>query len=123
MIIITPLNGKPVEYFENYNELFDCITTKENAQLIAENPNFQKMHWSFAIHSPRRVAAYYAHHKDSCDAIKEAYEEGISLIEICTGDYTKPTYIALTPNIIGSMGHTSGFFDPSVRASPNLMLM
>jgi hypothetical protein len=99
MIIIVPLSGEPIEHFENYNELFEHLTAIENTKLIAKNPYFKEMNWSFTIHPPRRVAAFYTHLKDSCDAIKEAYEEGLSLIVMCTGDYRTPTYIALTPNV------------------------
>lgn len=99
MIVIVPLDGTAVEQFEDYNELFDCLTAIENTKLIANNPDFKNMNWSFTIHPPRRVAAFYAHLKDSCEAIKEAYEEGLPLIVICTGEHSKPTYIALTPNI------------------------
>jgi hypothetical protein len=99
MIILTSLIGKATEYFEDYSDLFEYLTELENAKLIAQNLNFQTMNWSFIIHSPRRVAAFYGHLKDTCEAINEAYEEGLSLIEICAGDYTKPTYIALTPNV------------------------
>ena len=95
MIIIVPLSGKPIEHFKDYNELFDHLTATENTKLIANNP---QMNWSFTIHPPRRVVAFYAHLKDTCEAIREAYDEDLSLITICTGDYTKPTYIALTPN-------------------------
>jgi hypothetical protein len=99
MIVIVPLDGTPIEYFKGYNELFDHLTAIETTKLIANNPNFRKMNWSFTVHSPRRVAAFYAHLKDTCEAINEAYKECLSLIEICTGDYTKPIYIALTPNV------------------------
>jgi hypothetical protein len=78
--------------------LFDCLTTIENTKLIA-NPNFKEMNWSFIIRPPRRVAAFYAHLNNTNEAIKEAYEEGLSLIAICIGDYRKPTYIPLTPNV------------------------
>ena len=99
MIVIIPLDGQPIELFENYNELFNCIMAIENTKLIARNPNFSEMKWSFTIYPPRRVVAFYAHLKDASEAIREAYEEDLSLIEICAGDYSKPTYIAFTPNV------------------------
>jgi len=98
MIILMPFNGKPIEHFKDYNELFDHLLAVENTKLIANNPNFKEMNWRFTIHPPRRVVAFYVHLKDTNEAIKEAYEEDLSLIEICFGDFTKPTYIALTPN-------------------------
>jgi len=99
MIVVVSLNSDPAQYFEDYNELFDCFTAVENLKLVAKCPNFKRMNWSFTIYSPKRVAAFYAHIKDSNEAIKEAFSEDLSLIEICTGDFTKPTYIALTPNV------------------------
>jgi hypothetical protein len=99
MIVIIPLDGKPIEHFEDYNELFEHLTAIDNTKLVAKNSNFKEMNWSLTVHPPRRVTAFYAHLKDSCEAIKEAYEEGLSLIAICTGDYRTPTYIALTPNV------------------------
>lgn len=99
MIIIVPLDGKPIEYFENYDGLFECLTTIENLKLLAKRPNVRHMNWSFTVHPPLRAAALYAHSQDPCAAMEEAFGEGVPLIEICIGDYKKPLYIALTPNI------------------------
>jgi hypothetical protein len=98
-MIIIPLDGKPAKHFEDYNELFDTLIAIENRKLDAKIPNLIPMSWSFTIHPPRQVAAFYAHLKDSCEGIKEAYEEGLPLIEFCNGAYRTPTYIALTPNV------------------------
>jgi hypothetical protein len=45
------------------------------------------------------VAALYAHTKNPCAEMQEAFEYNLPLIEICTGDYKNPLYIVLTPNI------------------------
>lgn len=72
---------------------------QENLKLLEKEADFHSMNWSFTIHPPRHVTAFYAHLKESCDVIKEAYEGELSLIAICTGNYWAPTYIALTPNV------------------------
>lgn len=99
MIIILPLNGAPAEHFANYDELFECITTIENLKLVAKRPVFVHMNWSFTVYPPKRVAALYAHSKDPSEALREAFEENLPLIEICTGDYKQPLCITLTPNV------------------------
>jgi len=98
MILINPSTTDPIEYVKDYNELWENLTALENEKLLAEKPNFGQMNWSFTIHPPRRVAAFYRHIKDTCEAIQEAWEEELSLIVICTGDYRTSTYIALTGN-------------------------
>lgn len=85
--------------FQSYEELFAHLAGAVDAELMAVNHNAKDRDWRFTIHPPQRVAAFFSHLKDSCDAIKEAYEEGLSLIEICAGNYTKPQYIAQTPNV------------------------
>ena len=99
MIIIVPLNGEPIEHFEDYTDLFDYITMIENMKLIAKRPNVKHMDWSFTIYSPKRVLALYAYSRVSSEAMKEAAEENLPLIEICIGDYKKPQHIILTPNV------------------------
>lgn len=84
MIIIESLTGKPIVKFETYNEFFECLTSIENLKLIAENSNFKHMNWSFTVYAPN---------------LREAFEENLPLIEICTGDFKKPLHIVLTPNV------------------------
>ena len=99
MIEIITLDRTPAGQFDDFNDLFDCITTIENLKLVAKHPNARQMNWSFAIHPPKRAAVLYTHGDNSSEAIEEAYEEQLPLIEICTGDYKKPLYIVLTPNV------------------------
>jgi len=99
MIIIVPLDGRPIEHFKNYNDLFECITTTEHMKRVAKKPDFQPMNWSFTIHAPKHVSALYAHTQNPSAALREAFEEQLSLIEICIGDSTKPQHIVLTPNV------------------------
>lgn len=99
MIEIITLDRTLAGEFEDFNDLFDCITTIENLKLIAKHPKPRHMNWSFAIHPPKWAAALYTHGQNLSEAIREAYEEQLPLIEICTGDYKHPLYIVLTPNV------------------------
>lgn len=99
MIEIIPLDGSQNLQFENYDQLFDYIVETENQKLLKKRSNVKEMDWGFTIYPPKRVAALYAHGNDLDAAIKEAYEEGLSLIEICAGSYKHPSYIVDTPNI------------------------
>lgn len=93
--MILPLDGNPAEYFENYDALLECIMEIEHEK----HSDDTLMDWSFIVYPPKEVAAFYALNQEPCAAIQEAFEEDLSLIEICTGDYEKPSYIALTPNV------------------------
>ena len=87
------------EYFQNYNELFDHIVEVENLKMLQLEPDFKTMQWSFATYVPQHVAVLYAHLKDKDDAIREAFENQLPLIEICTGDFATPEYAVSTPNL------------------------
>lgn len=99
MIKVLTLSRTLAGEFENFNDLFDCITTVENLKLVAKNPDFKQMNWSFTIYPPKRAVALHTHSKAPSAAIKEAFEETLPLIEICTGNYKHPLHIALTPNV------------------------
>ena len=99
MIIIQPLDGTPSGHFENFDQLFDCILTTQALKSAAKTSNAKPMNWSFTIYPAGQVAALLAVHKNPPDAIKEAFEENLPLIEICTGDYKHLTHIVLTPNV------------------------
>lgn len=99
MIKILTLNGAEWGQFENYREIFDYLTTIENLKLLAKQPDFKQVNWSFTVYPPQRAAVLYIHSKDPSEAMKEAFEEKLSLIEICTGDYKSPVYTVVTPNV------------------------
>lgn len=99
MIEIIPLDGSQTICFENYDQLFDHIVEVENRKFVAKQQDNEQINWNFTIYSTKQVAVLYVYHKDPDDALKEAYEEGLSLIEICTGSYAHPNYIVMTPNI------------------------
>lgn len=99
MLKILSFNGTPAEYFDDFDELFDCITTIENLKLVAKCPDTEHLSWSFTIYQPRRVAALCIPKRNAHPTIFEAFDENLPLIEICIGDYKKPQYIVLTPNV------------------------
>jgi hypothetical protein len=99
VIIILSKEHELIGQFLSYDELFEHLAGIADTEFMAVNHNAKDRDWRFIIHSPRRVTAFLSHLKDSCDAIKEALEESLPLIEICSGDYSKPLYIAQTPNV------------------------
>lgn len=99
MIKIVPLDGMPPQHFESFEELFEDINTTVNSKLVEAPLDVAHMNWSFRIYPSKRVFVLYAHTKEPCAAMQEAFEDNLPLIEICTGDYKKPLYIVLTPNV------------------------
>ncbi len=99
MIEIQSLNGLQGKLYDGYSELFDCLMTRENLKLLEKNPDFNSLNWSFVIYPPKRVAMLHAHQQNPSQMTKEAFENGLSLVEVCTGDYENPVQIVLTPNI------------------------
>jgi hypothetical protein len=89
MIIIQPLNGEPAEHFETFDQLFECIMTIEALKLAAKNSHSKPLNWNFTVYSADQVFPLLAGYKKPPEALEEAYEENLSLIEICTGDYKK----------------------------------
>ncbi|MGV8947775.1 MAG: hypothetical protein ACOH2E_00175 [Candidatus Paracaedibacter sp.] len=99
MIIIQPLDGTPAEHFENFDQLFECIIATEALKMAAKNSHSRPMKWTFTVYPADEVLPFLAAHKKPPEAVEEAYEENLSLIEICTGDYKNPLYIVLTANV------------------------
>jgi hypothetical protein len=99
MIQIVPLDGTSTKYFESFDEFFEHVTTTENSKLVDEHSDFAHMDWSFTVYPPKRVVALYAHTQNPCEPMQEAFEDSLPLIEICAGDYKKPLYIVVTPNV------------------------
>jgi len=99
MIEIIPLNGSQSLHFENYDQLFDYIVETENMKLLSKRSQHAQIDWSFSIYPPKQVTTLYTYSSNLDDAISEAYEEGLPLIEICAGNYKQPTYIVNTPNV------------------------
>jgi len=98
MILLKNLRDQVIGMYKDYEELFEHIVEQENLKLIAKNPNFKDMNWSFVVYQPVWVAYLHNHRQPPCDAVREAFERELPLIEICTGDYKNPRYLVLTPN-------------------------
>ena len=99
MIIIQPLDGTPAEHFETFDQLFECILTTESLKVAAKTSNAKLLNWNFTIHAAKEVVGLFTHSKKPPEVLKEAFEERLPLIEICTGDYKHPLHIVLTPNV------------------------
>jgi len=99
MIEIIRLHGRQVQQFDNYPQLFDYLTEIENLKFISHHSDVKQMNWSFTIYSSKQVASIYAYSKNPADAIREAFEDELPLIEICSGSYSRPLYIVNTPNV------------------------
>ena len=99
MIEVIELNDQQIRQFNNYNQLFDYLIEMENRKLFSHYSDFKQMNWSFTIYSLKQVASLYAYSKNPADAIREAFEDELPLIEICNGSYEHPIYIVDTPNV------------------------
>ena len=99
MIIILPLNGAPAERFENYDELFDCITRSEDVEFGEKHSDIANVDWSFTIYPPKQVSILQVNSNNPPEAMMEAFEEHLPLIKICAGDCKRPLYIVFTPNV------------------------
>lgn len=97
MIEIIGLTGQQGRQFEDYNQLFDYLIRMENRKLLAYFSDFKHLNWSFMIYSPKQVSSLYVYCKNPADAIREAFEDKLPLIEICTGSFQHPLYIVYTP--------------------------
>jgi len=99
MIEIQASNGLQRKLYDGYGDLLDCLMKQENLKLLAKKPDFRSMNWSFVIHTPKRVAMLHAHQQNPSNIIREAFENSLPLIEVCTGDHENPVQIVLTPNV------------------------
>ena len=99
MILILPLDGRPPKHFETFDELFESVNAAGNSKHVNQDSDFEQKDWNYKVLTSKQVADLYANSKDPPDAMKEAIEDKLPLIEICAGDYQKPLYIVLTPNV------------------------
>src|SRR3990167_5882666 len=86
--------------FENYNKLFDFIgemdSEVKNGKTFKSHVEFEGSSWSFVIYSPDKVASFRELAFEIEDPnFQEACEERLGLLEICTGDFKYPRYIAI----------------------------
>lgn len=100
MIVISNSQGKELKSIPNQDIYFDHVSAGE---LLEDHPEFDKKNpkWSFIIFSPKRVPELYFKMKQEhvVSPIKEAFRHELGLIEICKGDYEKPTWITLTADL------------------------
>ena len=80
---------------KDYNGLFDCICDFESSNGLGSEAGA----WNFTVHSPARVVALYRCATTIDPELQKAYDEQLSLLETCTGDYKNPQYIALAPSV------------------------
>ena len=87
--------------FNTYNGLFGHIVESENLKLFGDHRQFAQTEWSFVVFSPQNVSRLYQNREKNSmpQILKEAYENGLSLIEICTGDCEHPVQILCTPDV------------------------
>lgn len=98
MLEIISLDGLQNIQFESYNELFDYIVKIGNLKLLKRRLDQKQDDWNFTTYSPKQVFALFTHANEQSSAIREAYDEGLPLIEICAGSSKHPIYVVNTPN-------------------------
>lgn len=81
------------------------VCLMKNAKPLEDQHDLEHNVWSFTEYSPERAAHLYNNWKKCFAAskvhpgVKEAYEQGLRLLEICTGDYENPHYIPVVPDL------------------------
>ena len=101
---------KGYSLFQEHSELYkgyavDFIDEIKNTRFFEDKPEFQHEHWSFTRYSHERVAHLFRNWKkcfgtpEIPPGIKQAYEQELSLIEVCTGIYDDPDYIPITADL------------------------
>lgn len=96
--IFNESKGKLV--FQSHNSLFKYIKEAEKQKLLETG----QRDWSFIIHSHERLSGTYWSAVKALEIFltskeQEAYENGLSLLEICKGDHDNPYQIILTPDV------------------------
>lgn len=82
-----------------------AVCETENAKAFEAQAEVDHRSWSFTAYPPERVAHLYHNWKKCFDnpqvhpGVKEAYEQGLGLLEVCTGDYDNPYYIAIATDL------------------------
>lgn len=99
MIGILSLDSTQAGCYKDFDEYVHCLTTAEILNISPEQLDFKKTYWNFTVYSPKRVAALYAYSKNPSQIVKQAFEENLPLVEICTGNYEKPLHIIVTPYV------------------------
>lgn len=90
-----------MKMFETVEQLFKYIITIENEKMLEDHEHFGKTEWSFGIVSAQHVRELYHNTKkeDLTEALCEAYEQELPLLEISHGDFRNLACFPLTPDI------------------------
>ena len=101
MIGIFNTGTQEIKMFETVEQLFNYIIMIENKKMLEDHTNFGNMAWSLKIMSAQHVRELYTHMKKSerTEALREAYEQELPLLEVCHGDFRNPARFPLTPHI------------------------
>jgi hypothetical protein len=99
MIQLFQLDGNVIGLFEDFDELFHHINTIETSKLT-ESSSCGDI-WSFSLFTNKRLSyIFYKTLEQSFSKIgKEAFDQGLDLIEISKGDYENPLQIPVTPDV------------------------
>ena len=97
--IFNPENETEV-MFKNYNFLFEYIKETERKKLIETG----ETHWSFVHRSDKTLSLLYHRTRKALENFftekeREAFEKGLSILEMCNGNCENPTQIILTQDI------------------------
>jgi hypothetical protein len=97
------LSQAQAELVKNYG--FDPVCDMNNTQFIEDQHRLGYRNWSFTEYFPQRVAHLF-HNWNKCfpdfkvpPGVKQAYEQGLSLLEVCAGSYDNPRYFPITANL------------------------
>jgi hypothetical protein len=88
--------------FETYDQAFDFISGMDGE--VEEGSLFYLPlktgnNWSFVTYPPERVNQLCQFDPLAEPSLRKAYDEQLGLLELCSGDYANPRYIALTPDV------------------------
>jgi hypothetical protein len=94
-------DGNAIGLFKSFEELSRYINAVENAKLEDTNSYFPEEIWSFSFFTNKRLSyIYYKILEQSFSKIgKDAFEQGLDLIEISKGDGKEPLQVPVTPDV------------------------
>ena len=101
MLNLFKTDGTPVKVFEEYRDLYQYITHAESLKMFETHPDFGTSAWSFSVLSPERVARLIQTLQKDYDMMLlfEAWDRGLSMLELCEGDDQGIVQILVTPDI------------------------
>ena len=101
MIQLFRSDGNAIGLFEDFDKLSNHINTIETTKLTEPRSCFDEDIWSFSLFTNKRLSyIFYKTLEQSFSKIgKEAFDQGLDLIEISKGDYGNPLQIPVTPDV------------------------